>query len=170
MLARKAAMTGSSPVEIGIPMRSPFGSASLAGGGPVRGSAGSMIRPGTGGSAGSGEIGMAPAMDGGMAAGAASPNRTVVRRSALPDRRGGPDQAPVGRAATSRFGAGRDERVIGQGGRPPRDRVMRDRDADLSRRRRPSTDQLDQRCTRDRPEDQAEGQETELARRHAARI
>ena len=97
--------------------------------------------------------------------------RTVVRRSAVrrtiagarpgagrPGRRG-----PVpGRAATNASSA----RVDGSAG----DRVVRDGQADLVRRGWPSTKELDEGGAGDHAEDQAQGQEAELARGHAARI
>ena len=83
--AAMAFMTGSSPLEIGMPTSPPDVPADGASGGAVRGRAGSMIRPGTGAPL-SRAIGIAP----GIAAVAPPPapavapavaKRTVVRRS-----------------------------------------------------------------------------------------
>ena len=77
---------------------------------------------------------------------------------------------PIGRPAAGRFGARCREPVVGQGGRPTGDRVVRDREADLARHRRSSTEDLDERRPAEDAEDEAEGEEAELARRHPARI
>jgi hypothetical protein len=47
---------------------------------------------------------------------------------------------------------------------------VRERDSNVPRSGRPSTDEFDQGSAADDAEDEAEGKEAELARRHPARI
>ena len=103
-----AFITGSSPVEIGMPTRPLVASARGGPGGPLTGSAGSMVVPGTGAPT-SRLIGMAP----GILAAPTPPapavvgggaNRTVVRRSAAP--RGCGDPMSRRSAGPPRAGSG----------------------------------------------------------------
>jgi hypothetical protein len=77
--------------------------------------------------------------------------------------------APIRRSTGGRFGAWCREPVVGQRGRPSGDRIVCDRQADLARHGWSSTQHLDERRTAEDAEDEAEGQEAELARRHPGR-
>ena len=182
-----AFMTGSSPLEIGMPTSAAFGSSGSDPGRPVSGSAGSMIRPGTGRPS-SRTIGIAPGIGPGLAprgGTAESPsarsrpdrpssspgqNRTFVRRSGVPDGSGDPIEPAIGGPATGRFWSRGREGIVGQGGPAARDRIVRNGQPDLAWRGRPSTNELDDGGAADEAEDEAECQEAEFARRHAVRI
>ena len=169
-------MTGSSPDEIGIPTIVPDAFADgCDGAAPVRGGRVPVTRPGAGGPALAGDRDQCRAGSCWLRPRRRpSPPPETTERSfddrAL--RRGAGEPSSRRSAGPPRAGsaAGRGERVVGQGRRSARDRVVRHREPNLSWSGRTSTNELDERGAADESEDEAERQETEFARRHAVRI
>ena len=99
------------------------------------------------------------------------PVRTFVRRSDASRRGRAVHVAAIGGSAAGRLGADGHEGIVGQGRGPAaRDRVLGDGQADLASCRGPGPDDLDEGSAAGHAEDEADGQEHELADGHAARI